>query len=371
MNAEEGHEALVYNSEEWKGALSAEAYFRREAALADTDLASDGGVTGWMLAVDEPSGKTRRHLSACETLRKHALVVTPAGGIQEVICYGVASVFCPHANRGKGYPTEMISQLGKWMDTQSGAAFSVLYSDIGKKFYDRHGWKPFESSHVDLPADAGEKIPEGVKFLKAGDLDALCKRDERNIRRRLEKLASQGKNAVAILPDIKTTTWQLVRESAVSKELFGESPDIHGAVVKTSSGKDVWCFWTRWWYNTDLSSPKGNTLYILRLAVDDENYDDTTATPEGVDKASGSEISNAIADLLQAARVEASKANMEDVKIWNPSSATLAAAQKLNSNAHVIHRDKDSIASLKWCDQGLANIADSLVWTCNEKFAWC
>ncbi|GAM82206.1 hypothetical protein ANO11243_001850 [Dothideomycetidae sp. 11243] len=369
---EESHESLVHNESEWRGPLSTESYMRREAQLADQALTRNGGLQGWILAQPASSGDgSREQLCACETLRKRALVATPTAGVTESLCYGVASVYCPAKNRGKGYPTRMIAELAGHLDREGKAAFSVLYSDIGKKFYHKHGWRPFESSHVALRPVEGQHVPEGVRLLKTEDVEGLCARDEGIIRRRLERLAEQGKTAVAIVPDIDTIRWQQARESFVCNELYGKTPDIQGALVKTPSGIDVWCLWTRWWYNADLSNTKGNSMHILRLAVDDQDYDDSAATTQGVEHASKSEITQAIATLLQAARIDASKWSMADVQIWNPSSATLAAAQTLDSNAQVIHRDKDSIASLRLCDPKLSEAADSLIWTCNEKYAWC
>lgn len=369
---EESHQALIDNSSEWKGALSTEAYFRREAHLADQDLTRNSGLRGWILAQDSDTpGQPRQLLCACETLQKRGLVATPGAKVRDVTCYGLASVYCPAQNRGKGYPTVMLKQVGQWLDGEGKSVFSVLYSDIGKKFYDRLGWRPCESSHLSLHPDAGGKVPDGVQLLRAEHLEDLCSMDERIVRQRLERLASEGKNGVAILSDARTIRWQQARESFVSKELWGKVPDVHGAMVKTPSGTTVWCLWTRWWSTTDVSNPKDNIMHILRLAVEDPNYDDTAATPEGVQKASGSEITQAIAALFQTARVEASKWTMAEVELWNPSSASVAAARQLEPNAEITHREKSSIASLRVSDPELAKVANSLVWTCNEKFAWC
>ena len=62
------------NSDEWKGALSLDAYLRREAHLADQELTKDGGITGWAL-IHQPEGSSeRRALCGCETIKKRALV---------------------------------------------------------------------------------------------------------------------------------------------------------------------------------------------------------------------------------------------------------------------------------------------------------
>ncbi|PSK59164.1 Cell division control protein 45 [Elsinoe australis] len=370
---EEVHAQLLGNSSEWRGALSQEAYLRREAHMADQDLTRSGGLTQWILAKRQVDG-SRQAVSSCETLRKRALLAVANEGVSEVTCYGVASVFTLPEFRGKGYASTMFGELEKWMDDEGRgkAGFSVLYSDIGKRFYAKHGWRPMESSHVSFrPGDVGIERSGDVRLLKAGEVASLCERDESMVRDRLERLAKQGKNAVAICPDEKTIRWQLSRESFVSQEILAKVPDVVGAMTTTASGKGVWCLWTRWLYNRDAKSAKGNNMHILRLAVDDEEYDDSAATERGVQEAKDSEAADAIARLLSVAQDEATEWFMEDIHIWNPSSATMAAVKKLVPDAQVEHREKDSIASLRWCDSGFESLGKSLRWTSNEKYAWC
>jgi len=148
------------NANEWRGALSKPAYFRREATLSQTTLTRDGGISYWILAdpdktVSEdpwnpdsgtklPKG-TRLPLASCETIRKKALV-WQNGELKEVICHGVGSVFCPEPLRrkkkkpeqtkGTSYASRMLTELGerlKTYQTEDGqeCLFSILYSDIG------------------------------------------------------------------------------------------------------------------------------------------------------------------------------------------------------------------------------------------------
>lgn len=144
------------NANEWRGALSKPAYFRREATLSQTTLTRDGGISYWILAdpdktVSEdpwnpdsgtqlPKG-TRLPLASCETIRKKALV-WQNGELKEVICHGVGSVFCAKSLRGKkktdgpSYASRMLTDLGerlKTYQTEDGqeCLFSILYSDIG------------------------------------------------------------------------------------------------------------------------------------------------------------------------------------------------------------------------------------------------
>ena len=115
------------------------------------------------------------------------------------------------------------------------------------------------------------------------------------------------------------------------------------------------------WYNEDRQKSTGNILYILRLVVED-------ATAPDVDKA--------IASLFSMALEEAKKWCMEEVQIWSPGEPAIAAGRLLDPQARVIHREEESITSLRW--HGNINDPDSQIpateqcdWVGNEKFAWC
>jgi len=370
---EETTQILHTNSQEWKGALDLPAYLRRESFLSEQDLTRSSGLTSWCL-VDTASPRTV--LCSCESLRKRALIARN-GSVSDTLCHGVASVFCDPPNRGKGYPSEMIRRLtealGTWQaDEQgTGVSFGILYSDIGKKFYAKHGWTPFPSAHLSLAPWTGSSSSRAelppCSPLRPEDLGRLCELDEAVMRQRLRR--TQGV-AVAIVPDLKTVKWHLAREQFVSHELYGKSPEIHGASVTLESGKMVWCYWAKTWYNTDPQNSKGNSMHILRLATDDAEYDEAdVASDEGARVVKTSEMAGAVASLLAAAQADAAQWNMEEVEIWNPSSITLAAARILNPGAQVTHREKESVASLKW--YGDSSEAEKIKWFGNEKFGWC
>jgi len=182
----------------------------------------------------------------------------------------------------------------------------------------------------------------------------------------------QKKTAVAIVPDVETYEWHHAREDFVCNELYGKTPDIRGAIVGTEPGNRVWCVWTRMWYNSDTGASKDNVLHILRLVVENGEYGDfQAATAEGTTSAKGSDIAAATAALLSRAQEEAGKWNMGEVDIWNPSSTTLAAGRALDEKVEVIHREKDSISSLRWYGEGADDAVTHVEWFGNEKYAWC
>ena len=358
------------NSEEWRGALSLEAYLRREDTLAAQDLTKDGGLTGWML-VYQPDPKGPRHvLCGCETIVKKALV-SQDGQVSDVTCHGVASVFCPPPHRGNGYAGRLMAELGKKLKTwnptnqQAETLFSVLYSDIGKDFYAARGWYPFPSTHIELPAAKSRK-PDSVRLLESTDLEELCSIDEKLIRHRLGQFAGTGQSAVALVPDYRTVQWHHAREEFVSNELFGIKPSVKGAMVDHGLGSRVWAYWTRVWTNPQEEAP--NTLHILRLVIENESFSDfSPASVEKATKLKETAIASAIVDIFSVAQAEAAEWDMQ-VQIWNPSSVTLAAAQSILPDSAVVHREKESVTSLQWYGDGSWKGVD---WVCNEKYGWC
>lgn len=351
------------NSSEWSGALNKEQYFRREAHLADQDLTRDGGLTAWGL-VYQPNGQEGRTvLAGCETYVKKG-VVAKDGRMEEGVVHGVGSVFCPPECRGMGYAGRMMEELGKKLRGWQGkeALGSVLYSDIGKVFYAKKGWRPMPSGHVALPPkeSAGSGLPE-TRLLKADDLPALCKMDEQLLRGRLQKRGASDKPALALLPDISTIRWHHAREEFVANELYGTKPLIKGAVAG-KDGERVWCYWTRIFANPEKEPP---VLHILRLVVEDENFSDFEPASETSNK-KGSPIVQAIAAVFAEAQKQAKEWGMSEAQMWNPSGTTLAGARVLGEGAQVVEREEDSIASLNWFGEG-----QEVEWVCNEKFGWC
>ncbi|KAF9696064.1 hypothetical protein EKO04_006076 [Ascochyta lentis] len=365
------------NGAEWRGALSHSAYLRREATLSQQALTKEGGITYWIL-VDtalknnplDPNSGTRLPLASCETYRKKALVWRD-GKLQEAVSHGIGSVFCGQHLRKRGYAQRLMAEVGKALrthqtDEKRECLFTVLYSDIGKKFYANFGWEPFPSSHIALPASAttpAASLPT-ARPLYAEDLPELCRLDEALIRKSLESRPQGSKTAVALVPDVETVQWHHAREEFVGQEVHGKVPKIKGAIVGDEVGKRVWCYWTRVWYNEDVSIVKGNTMHILRLVVEDDALGSEDAQEGGGHGA-------AIAALLAMAQREAEEWKTEHVEVWSPSAAALAGAQILDKSARVIERDSESIASLLWYPEHEGRAADQLDWISNEKYSWC
>lgn len=154
--------------------------------------------------------------------------------------------------------------------------------------------------------------------------------------------------------------WHHAREEFVGQQLHHKAPKIRGAIVG-EAGHRVWMYFARVWYNGNPEESKGNTLYILRLV-----FEDGSSGSEA-----GAKHEAAIASLLLFAQREAQEWNLEEVEIWNSSPTTLSAAQKLHPSAAVVHREKESIASLKWYGPHQGPVEESIEWIEREKYVWC
>ncbi|KAK4460893.1 lysine acetyltransferase [Cladorrhinum samala] len=383
----------------WGPALSLDSYVSRESYLTTVPLARHGGITHWILTVSGLPADERPILSSCETLRKRVLYTTTTttakDGLKRVVkeglAHGIGSVFTDKQFRGRGYASRMMTELAKALrgngGWQRGTMMCVLYSDIGKAFYSKHGWGVFESGHVEFKPkaqDSGEKQgadhrdeakgeSEGkVKMIGYHELAELCCVDERLLRERLSRLANgdedhdgelkgeknenKKKKAVhvAIVPELDQMLWHLMREDFMTKHIFGKIPQVKGAVYG-EKGNRVWAVWTRGYYG-GLEKMEGNTLHILRVVIENE---------KGI---SEEQLVEGLRSIVEVARAEAAEWRSEKVQMWNPSQRLRGAIGKIGVEYEYVDRDKDSIASLMWYGDEATEEVD---WVCNEKYAWC
>ncbi|MCJ1414023.1 hypothetical protein MMC32_000348 [Xylographa parallela] len=357
------------NGTAWRGALSLEAYLRREYHLASQALTQNGGITYWILVdsaekpapADANTPHPRTILASCETLRKRALVAhrASAPAVIDILAHGIGSVFCAPTLRKHGYAGRMMAELSRALAAHQQVGgqtslFNVLYSDIGKQFYARRGWHARESRHVALPAAlGGEEEEKGVKAraLYAADLGMLCEADERLLRRRMGRWGDGGVDTrVAFVPDVETMAWHHAREEFAAREVLGRWPEVKGAVVEGAEGR-VWAVWTR----TFGKGEEGNVLHVLRMVVEGEDGEDGEGTWRV----------EATAEVLRAAQREAGRWAMKTVEVWNPEGVVVVAARRIHGEVEVVERDEESITSLMWYGEG------EVEWVGNEKYGWC
>lgn len=358
--------SIKLNSVAWKGPLDVETYIARENHLLSQQLTRDS-LTCWIL-VDrsEPEGN-RTILSSCESYRKTALLAHD-GTVEKVATHGIGSVYCRPDFRGKGYAKRMFEELCLKLETwqmekepRSSSAFTILFSDIGKNFYAQFGWKPFLSSHMSLPPLAESNPANGdqsqTRVLHADDVRHCICNDSvlANLSEQMRVMSRKSPGAkVAIIPDFDHFVWHWAREEFYAQNLHPKStpPVIKGA------GNDqarVYCAWNR----TFGGAPEDNVLYILRWV-----YDDPTTLQEK------QAVAEAMAGIIRRAQQEAHAWNMSKVEFWNPTPLLEQAVAMLDPDAQVVHREKESISSLRWtgAEQGLGK---SVEWILNEKYTWC
>lgn len=358
-------QTALLNGEEWKGPLTIEQYLDREVDLQATDLTKNGRITGWILTstnlAPNPDG-SRPILASCETLPILARVVRQ-GISHQVQGHGIASVYTRPEHRGKGYAGRMMADLGKRLETWQQIdgqtnLFSVLFSDIGDKFYARYGWKVFESTHIHLdpvPAqqyDNASALLPAVKDLSASDLSSL--HAVTYIEQHLVQLskADPSRPYLAIDPDVQHFSWHHSREEYQARVLGIDAPKIKGAIHPQSGIAIVW-------NRRYTSQTKECQLHVLH----------TTIPP---DQRQNEDTVKILAALFLRAQREAADSNMiAGVEIWDPSEVVVAAAQVLKNDIHervqVITRDKDHLCSLRWS----GGDSEDPVWISKEKYAWC
>ena len=351
----------------WTDALTLPQYLEESAYLTTVPLAKNGVMTNWILTDKTLPPGHRPILCSCETFRKRAFVSDRNGNLSEKIIHGVASVFCNPEIRLRGYGSRLMRELAKTLRTfqteGTDSIGSVLYSDIGKKYYADLGWHRFpNNTHIELDPSLG---PEGQKAtqLLSRDLRRLCEEDEAMIREDLASPSSKRKTRMMIVPDLDHILWHHKKEEFVCEKLFGQQPRVKGAIVG-DTGNRIWAIWTHRFYGDPESATSENTLYVLRLVIENQG---TTSAIEAEHRERQVEHMSAI---LQAAQDEAAQWKLQRVVMWDPSPLILALVKETGIQHRRVEREHEGIASLLWYGEG-SDKEDSLEWLCNEKYGWC
>jgi len=352
------------NFSSWGGALSREAYLEREQYMMTVSLTRDGGLTHWILVDKNEEPKKRHILGTCESIRKRAFI-NKDGKVSEVITHCVGSVFCNPQYRGRKYASRMMVELGEKLRTfqtdtsvkgREKCEFTVLWSDVGPRFYADHGWHPFPSTHISFPSKPLGSTRATKLYSK--DLKELCDFDVAMITKELQS-AKDGKTHVALVPDHVQMSWHHDREDFICGHIFGKKPEVKGAIIG-EKGHRVWAIWTRNYYGP-LEAKSGNTLHILRLVIEDQ---------DSTDKVSLAEQGQKVAAILEVAQAEAAKWETLHVELWNPTVYLQDVVDATGLQHSKIEREAESIASLMWYGEGSGKV-DEIEWVGNEKYGWC
>lgn len=359
----------------WIDSLTPSLYLKESLFLAAVPLAKDGGMTSWILVHKDSPPNARQILCSCETFRKHSLTSNVQGQVSDSIVHGIASVFCAPPYRGRGYASRMMRELAKelynWQTDKLPCVGTTLYSDIGKHFYAKLGWRPnATNSHVEFAPEPGA-WPAVAEAITENDLEELCARDEVLIRSQMGVPTTEVKTRFTIIPDVEHMGWHIGKETFATSHLFGKTPTAKGAIAG-APGSQVWATWTHRYYTRFDAEEPSNVLYILRLVVEV----DETATRLPLDsiKRPAKDVyemqTQLLKAVLQAAQAEAAEWRLDVVKLWDPTPLVLDMLEHIGMEYLIVEREDESIASLMWYDPEGGIDKEQPLWVNNEHYAW-
>ena len=301
--------------------------------------------------------------------RRRGLVVYPASDgnenePREVTCYGIASVYTPPDQRGKGYGSHMMRLLhwvlagrteeynlpefpAEWGDPPDEVElagegfFSVLYSDIGSEFYtrlgptfiDSSGWEardPISTVWEVSPHSSNLETDDGWTWLGKEDLSRLWAKDVEQVKCIMAAMSALGSSVlVTFLPDQGLASSHTFRSALrpVSMHIWGVERD------NGSNDQPTYAAWS-----VDMHPPP-QTLVVTRISATKDIF------PYLIEK------------IQQAAR----KNGITKMEIWDLPQNLLKAAEQLGGRT--FKRD-EHIPAIKWYGRG--DTAD-IKWVFNEK----
>ncbi|KAI0193417.1 hypothetical protein EV127DRAFT_16960 [Xylaria flabelliformis] len=296
-------------------------------------------------------------------------------------------------------------------DTEK-AVCSALWSDIGKRFYASKGWPVYPSGHVEFHSSCTssqlgmssllEKAqqPHNTSLtltpVNTSNLAQLCREDEAQLRADLVRHARDNdRTAFAFAPEYEVFRWHWAREEFIASHVFpgrsasevrgmiatvSSAPPAHNGTTEDDHSREeeegeeaktrMWAIWTRNFGGADAASnPEKNTLYILRLVIDDNNNSTSSSSsspsPSSADRKA---LQLAFDSIMQSALDAARPWSCGTVHLWNPT----PVVRELITGSAIAHkfvdREVDSIPSMMWYG---AEEDEPIDWIANEKYCWC
>lgn len=295
--------------------------------------------------------------------------------MQEVTCYGVASVFTPPHKRGKGYASHMMRLL-HWVTSTSGynlphfpaewgapppvieeagnGLFSILYSAVGDAFYKESGpgieksggWETRRPISTTWEVPVQEEVEQDSTdnkwtWLKYGDLDTFWEKDVQLIRRMMVNLPESNPDYhterptafVTYLPDEGVGSFHIFRSMCAVDGIV--SMDIWG-IEKKESHPDQPTYAT-WTVDT---KPLPPVLVITRLSAAEADFP----------------------ALIKTIQEIARKNGIRKMEAWNIPSYLLGAVAKTGGKTFARRK---SLPALKWYGEGETTDIELV---CNEKY---
>ncbi|EFQ32136.1 uncharacterized protein GLRG_07280 [Colletotrichum graminicola M1.001] len=136
-------------------------------------------------------------------------------------------------------------------------------------------------------------------------------------------------------------------------------------LILIASRSVVWAVWTRGYYGGLKRPEKGNTMHILRLAVEEDESEANAGSRAAGAADDDAFVQDAVEALLRLAHAEAAEWRVNNIELWNPDPRVRALIERAGIPHEFVERETESIASLMWYGEG------EVEWVLNEKFGWC
>ena len=211
-----------------------------------------------------------------------------------------------------------------------GKGFSVLYSDVGPKFYAQNGgWKPADAVEIVLPSTTTFVDTLPVETLNLERAEVCMDKDAQLLKE--EFIGVADRTVFQMIPQHDELEWATVRDRQATQHLNLEISESVGAQFSSSDG---------WGYIIWFREYKESSLTILR--VREPSYD------------------GALRGLLEAAVEEAKRLGLQKVTIWGPS----ARMEEVGGVKRIPR--KMAIPALLY-----AGDEENVTWQSIEKLGWC
>jgi hypothetical protein len=249
----------------------------------------------------------------------------------EVPVIGVASVFTPAQNRGKGYAGLMMRLLAdKLREIAGNEGFSVLFSDVGPTFYAKNGgWVTCDAGTLVIPSDKSFQSDVSVEFLTLESAKRWIGEDQRALREELS--GEEGRMVIQMIPQHSELEWAALRDRHGAEHRKLATPEDVGSQVLED--KD-------WGYILWFHEWKNSSLTVLRLREPSSDV--------------------ALIALIESALSEARQSGMQKLTIWSPSDRLVKVA-----GIPKIERKSSLPALLYMGKEG------TVKWKSIEKLGWC
>ncbi|PVV01595.1 hypothetical protein BB560_003981 [Smittium megazygosporum] len=349
--------------DEWgKQIMDIQTYVKRESVLASRPFTSEN-ITSWILCKKEEHEKnpeTLNFVCHCETFSRKALVrLANEKKVQDINCHSIASVFCPHENRGRGYAVKMMTELFEILSKRT--QLTTLYSDVGEIFYSRLGWKVYPLVAAEV-STAGNPVSSSdtpsVSFMNRELVEKLMNLDGTVVRRELENFPVSEKTQFAILPCFEPIDWRWARDEFEGKSCLGipEFPTVFGAFLPTSLVNEDTLFQN----DNSLFSQEEN-LVPPSFVVWTPRYRENSIAVLRARFNSADDVE----PLIKAALSEAKRLNLPKVVLWNIEDRVKSVFETKFKTSFV--KKKDSLPSAALFVPGGDAEAE---WILNENYPW-